>query len=132
MLYSLLRLGSLTRDLNASTFRKTALGLTAAAAMIGLGAVGFSPRASAQEITLNTDCNKYRPGELGQDALCEVQRDKLLDKERSLEAQLKQCIQVLQGLKTKSPAEFAKLGKITRENACELAGRVPRPTASLN
>jgi hypothetical protein len=60
MLYSNTRLGSLFQDLNASTFRKGALALTAAAAMFaGTSALSVFP-ASAQEVLSDAQCTSVK------------------------------------------------------------------------
>jgi len=124
-----------------STFRRSAL----AATVIGLAALGFSARASAEDITANTNCTRYGLAEAtakdsvaadGYAALCEIQKGKVLRSEgRALRAEeqaedkLTACLLRLKDYKEKSPADFATLGKITRDNACAAAGRIPKPTA---
>jgi hypothetical protein len=144
MLYSLPRLGSLTFDLNASAFRKTALGLTAATLMaFGTSAHAQQISRATQEltqrvmndpsITLSTDCNKYLPGEIGADALCEVRKGRILDAQgraldqdnAKLEDQRK-CIDFLKaGIANNQivKSEMLKIagGKVTGENVCAVA-----------
>jgi hypothetical protein len=69
MVYSDLRLGSLSLELTPSTFRKTAIGLTAAA-VLGFSAVGFSHSAMAAEGTGSPACASIKDATAG--AKCEI------------------------------------------------------------
>ncbi len=129
--------------LNPTTFRRSALAATA----IGIAALGFSARASAEDITANTNCTQHALAEAdktgsfsanGLAALCEIQKGKVLRAEgntlregEQAEDKLTACLLRLKDYKEKSPAEFASLGKITRDNACTAAGRIPKPTAGI-
>lgn len=57
-------------------------------------------------------------------------QEKALDKSVKVEDLLKECLVSLAAFKKNSPADFDKLGTITRENACSVAGKLPKPTAS--
>ncbi len=119
-------------------------------AMAGMLAMAsFSANAQAvtkfdPPVTLQTDCHQYandqlKSGkvEIGVDALCAYEQARLAQEEfrrakqqGSVEAQLKQCIAALTDFKKNNPDGFSRLGTVTRENACGLAARVPRPTSA--
>jgi hypothetical protein len=147
MLYSALRLGSLSTELTPSSFHPTAVRL-AALAMLGTAAFGTVP-ASAQQasattgagpsgaVTATTDCSKYQPGVLMADTKCEIlklqvlqSQGKALDAQAKVLADEKSCLLKLLEFKKAAPEKFQELGTITRANACEAAGRIPKPTAS--
>lgn len=81
---------------------------------------------SPDQITLDTDCWTYKPqgGLITANATCEVLKGQLLDKQNA-------CIAELVKFKTISPKEFEALGKVTRDNACAMASRIPKRAADL-
>lgn len=132
-----------------SPFKTSAIALTTAA-VVGLA---FVPRdAAAQEITTKTDCRQYgfdkiEKGDgsgIGNRALCEIEKGKLLRQEGGsfmrqekaldvklrLQSDLDVCLKDLVAFKAANPDEFAKLGTVSRENACALSAKIPKPTAS--
>ena len=110
--------------------------LTAAASLLGLTVPAFGQDTKATPvaaipngITATTDCKAWKPGELMASEKCEIQKGELIRAQNA-------CIAELVNFKKASPEkakEFAReFGPVTRENACEAAGRVLRSTASAS
>ncbi|OQW54888.1 MAG: hypothetical protein A4S14_14645 [Proteobacteria bacterium SG_bin9] len=147
MLYSALRLGPLFLELTPSSFRKTAIGLTAAAAMFA-GTASYSPAYSAEPNPLVAACDKIKDADRRAGCLVEAieKNTKLLkaqgdaadkhgaaaDQRAAAADEVIGCLTDLKKFKERNPEGFAKLGTITRETACSAAAKIPRPTASLN
>ena len=122
-----------------SSFHKTAFAVTAAAAIGGASVLASFP-ANAQQTTaansqsLSPACAPFAGTERG--VRCEIEQSQLRTKaangQTQAEAALKKCLIQIADFKKAQPAEFAKLGDITRENACEKASKLPRVSASLN
>jgi len=107
-------------------FRAAAYGL----AILGLAASGTAVTsfpANAQAITLQTDCSKYKPNELGASGLCEIEKNKLAHKEKQVAEQITECLLRIKAFKERNPT--GGLPQITLENACSVAARLPRPTS---
>jgi hypothetical protein len=133
MLYSASRLGPHDFGLNLSTFRKTALGLTAATAMAGASILTSFP-ANAQQavnyISKTPDCSAV--DEPAKRAICESfqrtedakRRGAEADKRGAAEDVLRDCLLTLTAFKKSSPDRFAELGPINRDTACLAAARV--------
>jgi hypothetical protein len=121
----------------SSSFRKSALALTTGAV---LAATAAFPAAAQQTANYSTtpDCAKITDG--GKRAICETfkriedakKRGAAADARAATAGEIIGCLQDLGKFKEKNPDGFAKLGSITRENACNAAAKIPRPTASLN
>jgi transcriptional regulator with XRE-family HTH domain len=102
---SLLRVVVQAGKLDAS---RRAVGVVLGAVMIGVSALGIFPAAAemvgaAPRITIDTDCSKYRPGVLGEDAKCEAikgellrQRERAADKALNSNERAAQCLGDLQ------------------------------------
>lgn len=139
MVHSLLRLGPHDHDLNVSTFRKTAFGVTAAMAIAGASVLASFP-ANAQQAVRYTGTPICAPFAGSDRAIkCEIEQSQLRTKAANARGEaanargaaadeLKACLLELQGFKAKSPDRFDALGPITRENACTLAARL-KPAA---
>lgn len=85
MLYSALRLGSLHPELSLPDLRRTAIGFAAAAAIFAGGGAHaqdakLTPIASpADQVTINTACENYKPGVLMADTKCEILKGQVFD-----------------------------------------------------
>jgi hypothetical protein len=122
-----------------SSLRKKATAFAVAASVLG-STVGLNFAANAQQvtpvssqsdqITVNTDCNTYKPGVLMADTECEIRKGQALDAQNKALDTVNACLNKLIAFKKASPQEFKKLGRITEENACTLSGRIEKPTAS--
>jgi hypothetical protein len=111
-------------------FRKTAIALTTGAI---LAATAAFPVAAQQTVNFSTtpDCATIADG--GKRAICEsFKRTDAAKAQTQAEAALRGCLVRIADFKKAQPGEFAKLGNVTRENACEIAGKLPRTSASLN
>lgn len=113
------------------SFRKTAIALTTGAV---LAATAAFPAAAQEASHINLrgvpDCSTIADG--GKRAACEFFRKVEDAKKRGAAADdAIGCLKDLGKFKEKNPADFAKLGPITRENACTVSAKI-RPTASLN
>jgi hypothetical protein len=113
---------------STNTAFRTARGLVTSAvigaSMLGLSAFPASAQQRPEQITVTTDCSKYQPGVLMADTKCEILKGQVLNDQRA-------CLVTLLEFKKAAPAKFNELGPVTRENACELAGRV-KPSASIS
>ncbi|MCC8978901.1 hypothetical protein [Bradyrhizobium acaciae] len=111
-------------------FRTAAFG----AGLVTLAAVSAFPAAAQQiNVVSNTtpDCSTI--SDIGKKAICEsVKRTEDARAQIQVEAALKKCLVQIADFKKSQPAEFARLGTITRENACDVAAKLPRTSASLN
>jgi hypothetical protein len=122
------------------SFRKTAFALTTAAGLAGASVLASFPANAQQAVSYSTtpDCTTIHDG--GKRAICESfkrideakKRGAAADTQLHAEGDLKNCLLRLGDFKKAQPTEYAKLGTVTRENACELAGKLPRTSASLN
>jgi hypothetical protein len=113
------------------SFRKTAVALTTGAI---LAATAAFPLAAQQASQVNfrgiPDCATVHDG--GKRAACEFFKKVDDAKKRGAAADdAIGCLKDLGKFKEKNPDGFAKLGVITRDNACSMASKL-RPTASLN
>jgi hypothetical protein len=120
-----------------TSFSKTAFALTTAVALASASVLGAFP-ANAQQATTgantSSDCVSFTDPAKG--IICEFQESKKREQaakaQSQAEAVLKKCLVQIADFKKAKPTEFAKLGTITRENACELAAKLPKISASLN
>lgn len=135
------------RNTSRTTFRRAAIAAAAATAFAGAAMLVSFPAdaqqanatpvpASIEGVTLGTDCKTYKPGVLMADTRCLILKEQLLDAQgRALDADgkrlviLNACLRALKDYKDKAPDKFRELGPITRENACDAASRIPKPTA---
>jgi hypothetical protein len=132
----------------------TMLGMAAAASTVFATASLFPANAQTvtkdAPVTLKTDCMQYardrlKAGhlEIGDDALCAAEQKRLATEENKQAHQrekqidnLHACIDQLVSFKNGNPEGFnalkqsLKVSKITDENACQLSGRIPKPTAA--
>lgn len=113
------------------SFRQTALALTTGAM---LAATASFPAAAQQASQINfkgvPDCATIADG--GKRAACDFFRKVEDAKKRGAAADdAIGCLKDLAKFKEKNPDGFAKLGPVTRENACTVSAKI-RPTASLN
>jgi hypothetical protein len=127
----------LFRPSTKTKFRNAAIG----AGLVTLAAVSSFPanaqqavhptpiNATTDQVTLTTDCNKWRPNELGSDIKCEKLKGQLLDAQAKMLTDEKTCLTKLLEFKKAAPEKFKELGPVTRANACEAASRIPKPTA---
>lgn len=117
-----------------SSFRKTAFALTTVAALAGTSALSAFPANAQQAVNYSAPYNCTTLADPGRRAICEsVQRTEAAKAELVTEAALKKCLgQIIEYKKTVQPADFAKLGPITRETACGVAAKLPKQSASLN
>jgi hypothetical protein len=100
-----------------------------------------TPVASTSEgVTATTKCNEWHPGELMSDEKCEIIKGEFLKAQgKALSSQGSQiatqngCIEAIVRFKKAEPDQYASLGlgTITRDNACKLASRLPKKSASL-
>ncbi|MCA1515646.1 hypothetical protein [Bradyrhizobium sp. NBAIM01] len=109
-------------------FRTAAFG----AGLATLAAVATFP-AAAQQVNLissnPTDCSTIE--NIGKRAFCEsVKHTEEMNTKIQVEAALKKCLVQIADFKKTQPAEFARLGTITRENACEVAAN-PLDSAAM-
>lgn len=95
-----------------------------------LAAAATLPAAAQQTDSDSTpDCATITDG--GKRAICEsFKRTEEAKKRGAAADDAIGCLRDLAKFKEKSPDGFAKLGPITRENACTVAATIPRPTAS--
>jgi hypothetical protein len=124
-----------------SSFRKGATALSTAAVLGASMLASFSAAAQersataapSEQVTVNTNCRDWKPGEFMADTECEIRKGGALDTQAKLIAAQNACITELVKFKKAEPAEFSRLafGTITRENACSLASRIPKRAASL-
>jgi hypothetical protein len=123
------------------SWRSAARSAVAALAMGGIsvlasmpaGAQDLTPTPAAStsdQVTVNTNCRDYKPGVLMADTECEILKGKALDAQARALNKLDVCISELSEFKKHSPDRFKDLGKITRDNACEIAARI-KPSASI-
>ncbi|MCP3447333.1 hypothetical protein [Bradyrhizobium sp. CCGUVB14] len=143
----------LFRPSTKTRFRNAAIG----AGIITLAAVSAFPAAAEQkttpiatstdQVTVGTNCHDYKPGVLMADTKCEILKARALDAQgKALDAQGKAldaqgstlaaqnaCIAELVRFKKGDPDKFKSMGfgTITRDNACSLASRLPKQSASL-
>jgi hypothetical protein len=99
------------------------------------------PVASTSDgITATTNCKEWQPGELMASEKCEIikgeflrAQGKALSSQGSQVATQNGCIEAIVRFKKAEPDQFASLGlgTITRDNACKLASRLPKKSASL-
>jgi hypothetical protein len=91
-------------------------------------------------ITATTNCKEWNPGELMASEKCEIIKGEFLRAQgKALSSRGSQittqngCIEAIVGFKKAEPDQFASLGlgTITRDNACKLASRLPKKSASL-
>jgi uncharacterized membrane protein YqiK len=109
------------------SYRRTAFALTA------LGVMSVTAPSAAQQ-TL-PDCSTIT--ESGKRAICEMlrhteqmkQETKILEVQAQAEAILKKCLAQIADYKKTRPEAFAKLGTITRDNACAVAAKLPKAPA---
>ncbi|MDN3277434.1 hypothetical protein QWJ07_24425 [Frankia sp. RB7] len=119
------------------TFRNTAFAVTAVAAIAGASVMTSFP-ANAQQATaanFSPACAPFAGTERG--VRCEIEQSQLRTKANEVRAakteEVIACMKDLGKFKERNPEGFAKLGAITRDNACAAAAKIPpRPTASLN
>lgn len=112
------------------TFRRTATALTTGAV---LAATTAFPAAAQQTVNFSAtpDCATIADG--GKRAACEFfKRVDAAKAQTQAEAVLRGCLLRIADFKKAQPDGFASLGTVTRENACEIAGKLPRASASLN
>jgi len=119
-----------------ASFRKTAFAVTAAAAIAGASVLASFP-ANAQQAVNYTGPAACAPYAGTDRAIqCSIEQSQLRTKAATEHTQaelaLKKCLVQIADFKKAKPAEFAKLGSVTRENACEIAGKLPKASASLN
>lgn len=95
----------------------------------------FSP-ASAQAVTVDTDCSQYKPNVLGASGECEFKKNDIAhEQEKRLNLDIvslnrtQQCIKELAVFKQKDPERFKKLPPIKPETACAISDRVPRASS---
>jgi hypothetical protein len=84
-------------------------------------------------ITATTNCDDWKPGELMSDEKCEILKGQILKTQGNVLATQNGCIDELVKFKRAEPDTFKSLGfgAITRDNACNLASRLPKKAASL-
>jgi hypothetical protein len=101
------------------------IGFIAATAVVAPGyAQQATQIAATSEITADTVCKNYRPGQFGQSAICEIKKGVVLDRQLAMQEQLTKCIDFLKQAKGRG-ATFSE--RITRENACPTAIRFGMP-----
>jgi hypothetical protein len=88
---------------------------------------------SSDGITETTNCKDWKPGELMASEKCEILKGRLLKVQGNGLATQNGCIDELVKYKRAEPDAFKSLGfgTITRDNACNLASRLPKKAASL-
>lgn len=132
MLYSASRLGSLLPELKATTFRKTAFGLTTAAIVGASVLASFSANAQqvrptmvgtrpAEAVTTTTDCSKYQPGVLMADTKCEILKGQVLDTQLTKEKETLACLQKIKVHFDRGLVSRETVRQYGKERACELA-----------
>jgi hypothetical protein len=116
-----------------SSFRKSAFALTTIAALAGASILANFP-ANAQQVVNASPCDAIRDSTAG--IKCEIkkldERNKAAKERAATADEIIGCLKDLGKFKEKNPEGFAKLGTITRDNACSAAAKISRPTASLN
>src|SRR5882724_11389197 len=115
------------------SFRKGAIALTAVAAIAGASVLASFPANAQQAVNYRPapDCTTI--SESGKRAICEsFKRTEAADVQIKAEAVLKKCLVQIAEFKKAQPGQFAKVGTITRENACDIAAKLPKVSASLN
>ncbi|MEA2951906.1 MAG: hypothetical protein QOJ96_1426 [Alphaproteobacteria bacterium] len=113
-----------------SSFRKTAIALTTGAV---LAATTAFPAAAQQTVNFSATPDCATIHDAGKRAVCEsFKRTDAAKAQTQAEAVLRGCLVRIANFKKAQPDDFAKLGIVTRENACEIAGKLPRASASLN
>jgi hypothetical protein len=119
----------LFRPSTKTKFRNAAFGIGVAT----LAAVSSFPVNAQQAVNYSAPADCTTVVEPGKRAICEsIKRTENANAQVQSEAALKKCLGQIAGFKKAQPGEFAKLGSITRDNACEIATKLPRASASLN
>jgi len=98
------------------------IGLIAATAVVAPGyAQQATPIAATSEITADTKCKDYKPGQFGQSAICEIKKGVVLDQELARIEQTNACLRKIKSALDAGTITRDRLGQVSKQNACAIA-----------